>query len=44
MAVDVEMFQHLQKAGDAGLGAELFAQKTGMEIGLYSVLLGILLR
>lgn len=29
MAVDVEMFQHLQKAGDAGLGAELLAQKTG---------------
>jgi hypothetical protein len=34
MAVDVEMFQHLQKASDAGLGAESLAQKTGMEIGL----------
>ena len=32
MAVDVELFQHLQTAGDIGLGAETLAQKTGMEV------------
>ncbi|KAJ5674479.1 O-methyltransferase [Penicillium maclennaniae] len=32
MAVDVELFQHLQKASDGGLDAESLAQRTGMEV------------